>query len=257
MIDPPEVVMYYLDDLRKQGVDISDFSLDWMPEFPPDFMKRPQEPSEKEKQEKRAKLGEPSGSRPPVPLVGSPSKSVPLPPSVKIKPVSSSLPQPSPIYTTSETPPSTSRPSNQPSKKFNLAATSLPVSEAEMLNETTSPSSSPSPQSPPYYTLSSDTEPSDPHSPTLAQLQNRAMAYQQPTHSSPELEVTSPPPENPITTTSDPAPSEPIHYESQPSQPQHSETPQPTTSADPPTAILNLSPPPLLLPKPLNQKPPF
>ncbi|XP_050908981.1 leucine-rich repeat extensin-like protein 1 [Lathyrus oleraceus] len=173
--------MYYLDDLRKQGVDISDFTLDWLPEFPPDFMKRTREPSEKAKQAKREKLGEPSGSRPPTPLVGSPGKSVPLPPSVKIKQVVSSLPQPSPIYITSETPPSTSRPSNQPSQKFNLATTSLPISEAEMLNETTSPSSSPSPEYPPYYTLSSDTEPSDPHSPTLAQRQHRALASQQPT----------------------------------------------------------------------------
>ncbi|XP_050897209.1 extensin-like [Lathyrus oleraceus] len=249
--------MYYLDDLRKQGVDISDFTLDWLPEFPLDFMKRTREPSEKIKQAKRAKLGESSGPRPPVPLVGSLGKFVPLPPSVIIKPISSSIPQPSPIYTNSETPPSTSRPSNQPSQKFNLATTSLPISEAEMLNETTSPSSSSSSESPPYYTLSSDTEPSDPHSLTLAQLQHRALASQQPTQSNPEPEVTSPPTKNPNTTTSDPPPSEPIHSESQPFQPQNSETPQPTTSADPPTPILHLSPPPLLHPKALNQKPPL
>ncbi|XP_050890753.1 proline-rich receptor-like protein kinase PERK10 [Lathyrus oleraceus] len=235
--------MYYLDDLRKQGVDISDFTLYWLPEFPPDFMKRTREPSEKTKQKKRAKLGESSGSRPPVPMIGSPGKSVPLPPSVIIKAIAFSIPQPSPIYTNSETPPSTSRPSNQPSQKFNLATISLPISEAEMLNETTSPSSSSSPESPPYYTLSSDTEPSDPHSPTLAQLQHRAMASQQPTQSIPEPEVTSPPTENPNTTTFDPPPSEPIHYESQPLQPQNSEIPQPTTSADPQTPTLNLSPP--------------
>ncbi|XP_050896202.1 uncharacterized protein LOC127102929 [Lathyrus oleraceus] len=125
------------------------------------------------------------------------------------------------------------------------------VKEAEMLNETTSPSSSPSPQSPPYYNLSSDTEPFDPHSPTLAQIQNRALSPQQPTHSNPEPEVTSPPPENPNTTTSEPPPSEPIHSESQPSQPLHSEMPQPTTSADPTPPTLNLSPP-SLPPKPLN-----
>ncbi|XP_050915265.1 extensin-like [Lathyrus oleraceus] len=160
--------MYYLDDLRQQGVEFSDFSLDWLPEFPPDFIKRTREPSEKAKQAKREKLGESSGARPPVPLAGSSGKFVPLPPSVKVKPIASSIPQPSPIYTKSETPPSTSRPSNQPSQKFNLATTSLPISEAEMLNETTSPSSSSSPESPPYYTLLSDTEPSDPHSPTLA-----------------------------------------------------------------------------------------
>ncbi|XP_050888982.1 extensin-like [Lathyrus oleraceus] len=176
------------------------------------------EPSEKTKQAKKAKLGETFGSRPPVPLVGSPGKSVSLPPTVKIKPIASSLPQTNPIYTTADTPPSTTRSSNQPSQKFNVATTTLPVSEAEMINETTSPSSSPSPQSPPYYDLSSDTEPSDPRSPTLAQLQDRALASQKPSHSNPEPEVTSPPPENPNATTS-----EPTHYEPQPSEPTHSE----------------------------------
>ncbi|XP_050889166.1 uncharacterized protein LOC127094369 [Lathyrus oleraceus] len=232
--------MYYLDDLRKQGVEFSDFSLDWLPEFPPDFMKRPQEPSEKAKQAKRAKLGESSGSRPLVPLTGSSGKSVSLPPSVQVKLIASSIHQPTPIYTNLETPPSTTRPSNQPSQKSNLATTSLPISEAKMLNETTSPSSSSSPESPPYYTLSSDTEPSDPHSPTLAQLQTRALASQQPTQSIPEPEVTSLPTKNPNTTTSDPPSSEPIHSES---QPHNSEIPPPTTSAEPQTLTLNLSPP--------------
>ncbi|XP_050890472.1 extensin-like [Lathyrus oleraceus] len=199
--------------MYKQGVDITEFQVDWLPEFPPNFQKRMREPSEKTKQAKKAKLGETSGSRPPVPLVGSPGKSVSLPPSVKIKPIASSLPQTNPIYTTVDTPPSTTRSSNQPSKKFNLATTTLPVSEAEMLNETTSPSSSPSPQSPPYYDLSSDTEPSDPHSPTLAQLQDRALASQKPSHPNLEPEVTSPPPENPNTTTSEPQPSAPTHSE--------------------------------------------
>ncbi|KAI5443690.1 hypothetical protein KIW84_012372 [Lathyrus oleraceus] len=144
-IDPPEVVAYYIQDLSNQGVDISDFTVDWLPEHPPNFMKRMREPSEKSKKAKKAKLGESSGSRPPVPLVGSPGKSVSLPHSVKIKPIASSLPQTTPIYTSTETPPSTTRSSNPPSLKFNLATTTLPVSEAEMLNETTSPSSSPSP----------------------------------------------------------------------------------------------------------------
>ncbi|XP_050877862.1 extensin-like [Lathyrus oleraceus] len=232
--------MYYLDDLHKQGVEFSDFSLDWLPEFPPDFTKRTREPSEKAKQPKREKLGESSGSRPLVPLVGSHGKSVPLPPSVTVKPIASSFPQPSPIYTNSETPLSTSRPSNQPSQKFNLTTTSLPISEAEMLNETTSPSSSSSLESPPYYTLSSDTEPSDPHSPTLAQLQHRALASQQPTQSIPEPEITSLPIENPNTTTSEHPPSKPIHSES---LPQNFEIPQTTTSADLQTPTLNLSPP--------------
>ncbi|XP_050909606.1 uncharacterized protein LOC127123429 [Lathyrus oleraceus] len=194
------------------------------------------EPSEKTKQAKKAKLGETSGSRPIVPLVVSPGKSVSLPPSVKIKPIASSLPQTNHIYTTADTPPSTTRSSNLPSQKSNLATTTLPVSEAEMLNETTSPSSSPSPQSPPYYELPSDTEPSDPHSPTLAQLQDHALASQKPSYPNPEPEVTSPPLENPNIT-----PSEPIHSESQPSEPTHSDIPQPITSADPTTPTLNLS----------------
>ncbi|XP_050909619.1 uncharacterized protein LOC127123443 [Lathyrus oleraceus] len=220
-IDPPEVIAYYLEDLYKQGVDIIEFQVDWLPEFPPNFHKRMREPSEKTKQAKKAKLGETFGSRPLVPLVGSLGKSVSLPPSVKIKPIASSLSQTNLIYTTTDTPPSTTRSSNQPSQKFNLATTTLHVSEAEMLNETTSPSSSPSPQSPPYYNLSSDTEPSDPHSPTLAQLQGRALASQKPSHPNPEPEVTSLPPENRNTTTFEPQPSAPTHSKPQPSEPIH------------------------------------
>jgi hypothetical protein len=144
-IDPSEVVAYYLQDLANQWVDIFDFKVDWLPEHPPNFMKRMREPFEKSKKAKKSRLGESSGSRPLVPLAGSPSKFVPLSRSVKIKPLSSSLPQTTPIYTTSDTPPSTTRTSNPPSLKFNLATTTLPVFEAKMLNETTSSSSSSSP----------------------------------------------------------------------------------------------------------------
>ncbi|XP_050909072.1 extensin-like [Lathyrus oleraceus] len=125
-----------------------------------------------------------------------------------------------------------------------------------MLNETTSPSSSPSPQSPPYYELSSDTEPSDPQSPTLAQLQACALASQQPSYPEPEPEVTSPPPEHPNPTTYEPPQTppeqQPTHSEPQPthSEPQpelssqtHSDIPPPITSADPTTPTLNLSAP--------------
>ncbi|XP_050876668.1 uncharacterized protein LOC127080390 [Lathyrus oleraceus] len=141
-----------------------------------------------------------------------------MPPScsVKLKSVSSSLPQNTLIYTPSETPPSTTRTSNPPSLKFNLANTTLPISEAEMLNETTSLSYSSS-LSPPYYILSSDNEPSDPQSPTLAQLQARALASQQPLQPEPEPEVTSPPPEQQNTPPFD--------------QPQ---TPTPTQQTNPP-----------------------
>ncbi|XP_050908942.1 uncharacterized protein LOC127122687 [Lathyrus oleraceus] len=194
---------------------------------------RTREPSEKPKKAKKAKLGESSGSRPLVPLVGSPGKSVSLPRFVKIKPTAFSLPQTTLVDTSAETPPSTTKSSNPPSLKFNLATTTLPVSEAEMLNETTSPSASPSPQSPPYYELSSDTEPSDPQSPTLAQLQARALAFQQPSHLEPEPEVTSIPPEHPTTfeLPQTPPAQQPIHSEPQPTQPPSELTPQPAPSS--------------------------
>ncbi|XP_050908495.1 flocculation protein FLO11-like [Lathyrus oleraceus] len=190
-------------------------------------MKRMREPSEKSK---KAKLGETFGSRPPVPLADSPSKSIPLSRSVKLKPIASSLPQTTPIYTSYETPPSTTRTSKPPppTLKFNLATTIVPVSEAEMLNETTSPSSSSSPQSPPYYVFSSDNEPSDPQYPTLAQFHARALASQQPSQTIPEPEVTSLPPEQQNPTTSEqpqtpppaqqpnPPPEQPIHSPSEP-----------------------------------------
>lgn len=177
-IDPPEVVAHYLKDLASQGVDISEFPVDWLPEHPPNFMKRMRELYEKSKKAKKAKLGETFASRPPVPLIESPSKS--LPPHshyVNLKQIASSLPQTTPIYTQFEPQPSTTKPSDTPTsnppsplfQKFNLSTTTLPVSEAEMLNEPISPISF-APSSPPYYILSYDSEPSDPQSPTLAQL---------------------------------------------------------------------------------------
>lgn len=114
-IDPPEVVMHYLQDLANQRVDISDFFVDWLPEHPPNFMKRQREPSEKSKREK---LGEPSVSRPPVPLVSfssSPSKSLPpKSPSFQLRHLDSSILQTSPIYTHSQPSPSTTKPSETP-----------------------------------------------------------------------------------------------------------------------------------------------
>lgn len=98
-IDPPEVVAHYLKVLVSQGVDISEFSVDWLPEHPPNFMKRMRDPSEKSKKAKKVKLGETSGSRPPVSLADSPSKSLPPSRSVKLKPHASSLPQTTLIYT--------------------------------------------------------------------------------------------------------------------------------------------------------------
>ncbi|XP_050878349.1 proline-rich extensin-like protein EPR1 [Lathyrus oleraceus] len=190
-------------DLASQGVDISEFSVDWLPEHPPNFMKRQREPFDKSKKAKKANLGEPYISRPLVPLIESPSKSLPPPSrSVNLKQIAFSLPQTTPIYTHSEPSPSTTKPSDTPTsnpssppfQKFNLSTTTLPISEFEMLNEPISPISS-TPSSPPYYILSSDSKPSDPQSPTLAQLQARALASQQ----QPEPKAkTPPPPEQPI-----------------------------------------------------------
>lgn len=125
----------------------------WLPDHPPNFMKRQREPYEKSKKAKKAKLGEPFVSRPLVPLISSsesPSKSLPPnSPSLHLRQLSSSLPQTSPIYTHSEPSPSTTKPyeiptPNPPSSPlqiFNLSTTILPISEAEILNESISPPS--------------------------------------------------------------------------------------------------------------------
>ncbi|XP_050876845.1 extensin-like [Lathyrus oleraceus] len=214
----------------KEGVDISDFNLSDLPDKPPNFMKHPRGPSEKARQAKKARLGDSSGSRPPAPLHGPSGKSVSLAPSAQTHPIASSIPQPTPIYTHSETPPSTTKTSHQPSQKFNLATTTLPLSDAEMLNETTSSSSS---RITPYFNISSDTEHFDPSSPTLAQLQAQTLVSQQPTQTTPEPEVTSPPAEQPNPTRSD----------LQPSETNNSDIHPPNTSAEPQTPTLNLSPP--------------
>ncbi|XP_050876853.1 uncharacterized protein LOC127080580 [Lathyrus oleraceus] len=69
------MVAHYLQDLANQGVDISEFSVDWLSKRPPNFMKRQREPSGKSKKAKKAKLEETSGSRPLVPLDDFPSLS--------------------------------------------------------------------------------------------------------------------------------------------------------------------------------------
>lgn len=76
-IDPPEVIAHYLQDLAAQGIDISGFTLDWLPEQPPNFMKRKRDPSKKKNKKKTLKLGDSSASQKQlVPLRSSaPSKS--------------------------------------------------------------------------------------------------------------------------------------------------------------------------------------
>lgn len=156
-------------------------------------MKRMREPSEKKSKKKTLKLGEPSETRPPVPLVSSSlSKSVPSDTLLhsNLKQLSSTLPQPSPIYTNSEPITSTSNPSeshnsnpiSHPLQPFNITTTTLPISEAILFNTLVPPPSS-TPSSPPYYNISSDSdhpEPSDPQSSTLAQLQAHALSNQNP-----------------------------------------------------------------------------
>lgn len=83
---------HYLKDLASQRVDISEFSVDWLPGLPPNFMKSMREPSEKSRKAKKVKLGETSASRTPVPLIESPSKSLPPSRSVNLKYVASSRP---------------------------------------------------------------------------------------------------------------------------------------------------------------------
>ena len=156
--------------------------MDWLPEHPPNFMKRMREPSERKSKKKTQKLGEPFVSRPPVPLVSSsPSNSQPYEsPTLHLRQLSSSLHQPSLIYTHSEpttsfsnpSEPHNSNPPSPPLQPFNLTTTTLPVSKDLLLNEPISPPSS-TPSSPPYYDISSDSdhpETTNPPSPTLAQL---------------------------------------------------------------------------------------
>ncbi|XP_050889013.1 eukaryotic translation initiation factor 4 gamma-like [Lathyrus oleraceus] len=214
-------------------------------------MKRQREPYKKTKKAKREKLGETFVSIPPVPLVSSSSPSKSLPsnsPSLHLRQMSSSLPEPSSIYTYYEPTPSTTNPyetptSNPPShplQKFNLTTTTLPISEAQLFNEPISPPSL-TPSSPPYYTISSDSEPSELQSPTITQLQARALsAHNQP---EPETNIPSPseqpptspyephietPTENPITHQSEP-PTETIPTPPTPTSP--TSEPEPTFAA--------------------------
>ncbi|XP_050919527.1 vegetative cell wall protein gp1-like [Lathyrus oleraceus] len=198
---------------------------------------------------KKEKLGETSGSRPPVPLTDSPSKSLPPCRFVNLKQIASSLPQTTHIYTQYENPPSTIKPSNTPTsnptssplEKFNHSTTTLPVSIAEMLNKTTSPSSS-TPSSPPYYVLSSDSEPSDPPIPYTSltseattpppEQQNPPPSEQPQTPPSEQPQI--PPPEQPANTPSEQPTTPPSEKVIIPTSPTPADTAQtPPTSPSP------------------------
>lgn len=59
-IDPPKINACYLQDLEAQEIDIYGFTLAWLPDQHPNFMKRKREPSKKKK--KSLKLGESSAT---------------------------------------------------------------------------------------------------------------------------------------------------------------------------------------------------
>lgn len=73
-IDPPEVIEFYLKDLEAQGYDTSNFSMDWLPYHPPNFLKIKREPSMKTTAQKKKilNLGESSATKKKeVPLTSS------------------------------------------------------------------------------------------------------------------------------------------------------------------------------------------
>ncbi|XP_050909736.1 eukaryotic translation initiation factor 4 gamma-like [Lathyrus oleraceus] len=146
-IDPPEVVAHYLQDLANQGVDISEFSVDWLPEHPPNLMKRQREPSGKSKKAKKAKLRETSGSRALVPLADSPITS---PPPEQQNPPPSDQPQTPPPARQSNPPPeqpipSPSEPQPNPPPQQPIPSSSEPQPNPQPEQTTSSPSVIPSP----------------------------------------------------------------------------------------------------------------
>ncbi|XP_050878316.1 extensin-like [Lathyrus oleraceus] len=238
-----EVTAHYLQDLASQGVDVLEFSLDWLPEQPPNFIKRKKEPSEKSKKSKTLKLGEPSAARSPAPLDSSiPSKSLPFetPSHSNLKQLSSSLPQTSSTFTPYEPTisyPHTSEhhnsdPSLFPPRQINLTTTTLPASDFSPLSESLSSLSS-TPSSPPYYDISFDSEQPanpDPSSPTLAQLQAIALSNQPPPIPNTSIPSTFEPQIEPLSEPHREPPSEqPSEQPSEPPTRQPSEPPTKTT----------------------------
>lgn len=99
-IDPLEVIALYLQDMASQGIDISEFFVDWLPKHPSNFIKRMREPSKRKSNKKTLNIGASSSSQKlHAPLDSSaPTTSLlskaPLP--YGSKQISSSLPQPPP-----------------------------------------------------------------------------------------------------------------------------------------------------------------
>ncbi|XP_050885576.1 uncharacterized protein LOC127091084 [Lathyrus oleraceus] len=225
-IDPLEVIAHYLQDLASQGIDISDFTVDWLPEHLPNFTKRMRESSKRKSKKKTLKLGEPSVTKTHVPLDSSVSTSSTYTPSEP----TISIPTPYEPHNSEQTLP------YPPLQQFNLTITTLPIYEALLINEPISPPSS-TPSSPPYYDLSFNADQTDIHDPsslTLAQLQDtttseQALSIPETSEHTPSLSTppsapsltlpTSEPPTKPSETT--PIPSDPINptSESEPTFP--------------------------------------
>jgi hypothetical protein len=272
--EPRDAVAIYLQRLLDDGVDISDFSLDDCLDSEEDLVRYKRGVSERQiaaeaRKAKKARLGESSGTKSSAPLQTSSSgMSIPLATSVPMMASSHPLTTP-PLYTTSEIPPSITR-TSQPTPVLNIARTFIPPSIPAQTHQSTSSSSSSSiPESPPYVTVSSDPEPSDPDSPTIATLYAHRLASQQQTLT--QSEVTSPlqtslPPQQTTTLPSETQPSDPFTsnitppiipavpepdsdpldlnplYASSPSlQPEADSELQPEAESEPQT--LNLSPP--------------
>jgi hypothetical protein len=177
--EPRDAVAIYLQRLLDDGVDISDFSLDDCLDSEEDLVRYKRGISEKKiaPPAKKARFEGASGSGSSAPLQFSTGKFVP--PATSEFLMASSYPLSSqPIYTSSEIPPSITR-TSQPTPVLNIARTFIPPSIPAQTHQSTSSSSSSSiPESPPYVTVSSDPEPSDPDSPTIATLYAHRLASQ-------------------------------------------------------------------------------
>jgi hypothetical protein len=265
--EPRDAVAIYLHRLLEEGVDVSDFSLDDCLDSEEDFVRYKRGLSEKKiaPPPKKARLEEASGSKTSDPLKTSSETGMSVPPNTSNPLMASSNPLSSqPIYTTSDISPSITR-TSQPTPVLNIARTFIPPSEPKQTHQSTSSSSSSEPESPPYVSISSDQEFSDPDSPTIATIYAHRLASQQ---TQPQSEATSPPPQQTTTIPSENQPSDhptsdinppnisaepepesepldlnPLYASPQTSEPQPEAESEPQPESESAPQTLNLSPP--------------
>ncbi|KAI5444842.1 hypothetical protein KIW84_013212 [Lathyrus oleraceus] len=182
--EPRDAIAIYLQRLLDEGIDISDFRIEDLLDSEEDLVRYKRGLSEKKiaeeaRKAKKPRLGESSGTKAPAPLkISSSGKSIPPVNSV-IPMMASSTPLPTPpLFTTSEIPPSTIR-TSQPPPVLKVARNFTTTSDPNQLYHHSSSSSS-EPETPPYFSVSSSssTEPSDPKSPTIAEIYARKYAPQ-------------------------------------------------------------------------------